>query len=250
MVGKSSTRKTVEASQQSRERILKAALREFSAKGLAGARTETIATAAGVNKALLYYYWDSKEKLYQAALESVATRVRDSTLAVLKREGSAGERVLRTALNHFDRMLTQREFQSLMQQEMMRLHRGEEGALGVLVEQIFRPLLHSFQATVQEGIASGELIEADWMQFQLAGIGANVFYFFSAPVWRMMLDFDPFSAKALKARRVALVEFLGQAIFCDRKRGARIAERVLTDMPAPHAVGLKSAQYNITKSKR
>ena len=53
-----------ERSAETRQRILDAALREFAANGLAGARTETIATAAGVNKALIYYYFESKEKLY------------------------------------------------------------------------------------------------------------------------------------------------------------------------------------------
>ena len=74
-------------SAETRGRILDAALREFSAHGLAGARTETIAAAAGVNKALLYYYFDSKEKLYLAALEMIAGRVRDSSMAVFLREG-------------------------------------------------------------------------------------------------------------------------------------------------------------------
>jgi TetR/AcrR family transcriptional regulator len=235
---------------ETRRRILEAALREFSAKGLAGARTEQIAAAAGVNKALLYYYWDSKEKLYAAALEAVATTVRENTLAVLQREGSAGERVLRAALNHFDRILTQREFQSLMQHEMMRLHRGEKGALSVLVERIFKPLQLSFQVTVKEGVASGELIEGDVLQFQLTMLGANVFYFLSAPVWRMLLDVDPFSLKALKQRRVALVQFLGQAVFRDRKRGARIAEQVLKDMPVPAIRDLESMQYGRTTLKR
>ena len=59
-------------STETRSRILDAALSEFSANGLAGARTERIAAAAGVNKALLYYYFDSKEKLYLAALEMIA----------------------------------------------------------------------------------------------------------------------------------------------------------------------------------
>ena len=99
----SSSKQSSEDSHVSRKRILAAALTEFSAKGLAGARTEQIAAAAGVNKALLYYYFASKEKLYVAALEAVATRVRENTLAVLEREGSPGERVLRAALNHFDR---------------------------------------------------------------------------------------------------------------------------------------------------
>src|SRR6185437_3944716 len=109
-------------SAETRARILDAALHEFSAKGMAGARTEQIATAAGVNKALLYYYFQSKEKLYVAALDAVSSRVRDRSMAILLRDASPGERMLRAALDHFDRILTQREFQSMMQQEMMRLH--------------------------------------------------------------------------------------------------------------------------------
>src|ERR1700749_2273472 len=82
---------------ESRDRILDAALTEFAAHGLAGARTERIAVAAGVNKALLYYYFESKEKLYTAALEMAAVRVRDSSMAVYEGAGSAGERLLRIA---------------------------------------------------------------------------------------------------------------------------------------------------------
>ena len=116
-----------ERAAETRKRILDAALSEFAAHGLAGARTEAIAVAAGVNKALLYYYFESKEKLYAATLEMVSARVRDRSMAVFLREASPGERLLRAALEHFDRILTQREFQSLMQQEMIRLHKGEEG---------------------------------------------------------------------------------------------------------------------------
>lgn len=227
-------------SAETRARILEAALREFSANGLAGARTEQIAAAAGVNKALLYYYFASKEKLYLAALELVATRVKESTMAVLLRQATPGERFLRAALNHFDRILTQRHFQTLMQQEMMRVHRGEQGALPVLVDRVFRPVFNLFESIVREGIASGELIETDWLQMVLAGLGANVFYFLSAPVWQMLLAFDPFDARALRRRRVALVEFLGQAVFCDRSRGAELAARVLADTPAPSAGELKN----------
>src|ERR1700734_1807142 len=117
---------------ETRTRILEAAIPEFSENGLAGARAKQIAAAAGVNKALLYYYFESKEKLYSAALELVSSRVRDRSMAVFLREASPGERVLRAALDHFDRILTQREFQSLMQQEMMRMHKGEEGMLPLL----------------------------------------------------------------------------------------------------------------------
>lgn len=219
---------------ETRDRILDAALHEFAANGLAGARTERIAAAAGVNKALLYYYFESKEKLYHAALDTSAGRIRDSSMAVFLREGSTpGERILRTALNHFDRILSQQEFQSLMQHEMIRLHQGESDALELIIKRVFAPVLVMYQSMVREGIATGELIDVDWMQMHLSSLGANVFYFLSAPIWRRILPEDPFAPDALLARRQSLVKFLGQALFTDRQHGAELAARVLADTPMP-----------------
>ncbi len=224
---------------ETRKRILDAALSEFAVHGLAGARTEQIASSAGVNKALLYYYFESKEKLYAAALEMVSARVRDRSMAVFLRDATPGERLLRAALEHFDRILTQREFQSLMQQEMMRLHKGETAELTILVNRVFAPLGVMFQSMVREGIESGELIEVEWLQMVLAALGGNVFYFLSAPVWRQAMEFEPFAPEVLRARRVALVEFLGKAIFQDRKHGAELAARVLADTPMPEFAEFK-----------
>ncbi len=218
---------------ESRARILDAALKEFSANGLAGARTERIAQAAGVNKALLYYYFESKDNLYLASLEVIAARMRDATMAVLQNSTSPGERVLQNTLNHFDRILSQTEFQSLMQQEMMRLHKGEPGAMSLLVQRVFAPMLKAYQAVVLEGIESGELIQVDWLQIHLSTLGTNVFYFMSAPLWRQMLPDEPFDVKVLAERRKAIVEFLGQTIFRDRSHGAELAARVLADTPMP-----------------
>jgi TetR/AcrR family transcriptional regulator len=169
-----------ERSDQTRARILDAAIHQFSENGLAGARTEQIAEAAGVNKALLYYYFQGKDALYTAALESVAQGVRDSSLAVFDADASPGERFLLSALNHFDRIYTHRGFQSLMQQEMVRLHRGETNALTPLAETVFKPLMTRMMQVLREGIASGELIPVDPSQIRLAAFGANVFYFLRA----------------------------------------------------------------------
>ena len=233
------TEAQADRSAETKTRILDAAIKEFAENGLAGARTEQIASAAGVNKALLYYYFESKEKLYSAALEEVSGRVRDRSMAVFLRQASPGERLLRAALDHFDRILTQREFQSLMQQEMMRLHKGEEGELPILVKRIFAPLQTMFFAMVREGIASGELIDVDWMQLILSSLGSNVFYFMSAPVWRLVMPFEPFDPEVLRARRTALAEFLGKAIFQDRAIGSELAAKVLADMPMPDVAEIK-----------
>src|SRR5271170_2390468 len=219
--------------EQTRKNILRAAILEFSAHGLAGARTDAIAESAKVNKALLYYYFKSKHGLYAAAFEEIASSVVERTLAALDPEHSAGERLVRAALNHFDRILTQHEFQSLLQQEMVRFRRGESGDMSLLVKKVFKPLLVKLQETVQEGIRTGELCEFDWLQVVYSMLGANVFYFLSAPMMQFALPFDPFDAAALEARRRAAAQFLGKALFVDRVHGAKVAKRVLADLPMP-----------------
>src|ERR1700679_3638000 len=53
---------------RTRERILSAALKEFAAKGFAGARVDAIARRADINKRMLYHYFGNKEKLFRAVL--------------------------------------------------------------------------------------------------------------------------------------------------------------------------------------
>src|SRR5206468_6508603 len=61
---------------RTRERILRAARREFVAKGIAGARVDAIARAAAVNKRMLYHYFGAKDLLYRAVLrEGIATNL-------------------------------------------------------------------------------------------------------------------------------------------------------------------------------
>ena len=219
--------------EQTRKAILGAAIAEFSAHGLSGARTEAIAESAGANKALLYYYFKSKQGLYAAAVQEVSANVVEDALAALDPSYSAGERLLRTALNHFDRILTKREFQSLLQQEMVRYQRKERGSDPQLFESIFKPLMEKIRAAVDEGIKTGELCRMDALQVMYSIFGANVFYFLSAPMIQSALPFKPLETDALKARREAAVAFLGNALFLDRAHGARIAKRVLRAMPMP-----------------
>jgi TetR/AcrR family transcriptional regulator len=227
------TRTQAERSDQARLRILEAAVRQFSENGLAGARTEQIAEDAGVNKALLYYYFKSKNALYTAAIEWVAEEVQARSLAVFEGPASEGEKYLRSVLNHFDRIHTNRGFQSLMQQEMIRLHRGESHSLSSLVEKVFKPGLEMTLDVLRAGIASGELIETDPMQIQYAATGANVFYFLSAPLMKLVLGSDPLEISALESRRTKAIEFLGQSLFVDRRHGAEVAARVLAESPMP-----------------
>src|SRR5258708_32139769 len=59
---------TVRNLDRTREKILAAALAEFSARGFAGARVDAIARRARVNKRMLYYCFGAKQDLYREIL--------------------------------------------------------------------------------------------------------------------------------------------------------------------------------------
>ena len=235
------SRTQTERADLTRARILEAAIRQFSANGLAGARTEQIAEEAGVNKALLYYYFKSKEDLYSAALESVFEEVRSSSAAVLEAKYSAGERFLQIVLGNFDRSHSHPSLRSLMQQEMVRLHKGEENRLAPMAKNFFRPLWVMVDKLVEEGIALGELVPVDPTQMRYAALGANLNYFLSAPLTRLAMGVDPLERDELARRRKAAIEYLGQTIFTDRQNGARVAARVLESTPMPVSSDLPTA---------
>ena len=68
---KASSKKSVRSrdSEATQTEILDAAVEEFALQGLNNARIETIAANTGVTKAMIYYYFKSKEGLYIAVLE-------------------------------------------------------------------------------------------------------------------------------------------------------------------------------------
>ena len=227
------TRTQTERADHTRARILDAAIREFSENGLAGARTEQIAEEAGVNKALLYYYFKSKEDLYSAALQSVIEEVRAFSMAVIEADASVGVRFLQIVLGNFDRSYSHPQLRSLMQQEMVRLHRGEENKLAPMAENFFRPLWIKVDKLLEVGIASGELVAVDPTQMRYAALGANLNYFLSAPLTQLAMGIDPLEQGELARRRKLAVDYLGQTIFTDREHGARVAARVLAAAPMP-----------------
>lgn len=72
------------AAPERRRLIIEAAKQVFMAHGMAGARTKDIATAAGVNEALIYRHFDSKEEIFAAA---VVEPLQELVTAALARRG-------------------------------------------------------------------------------------------------------------------------------------------------------------------
>jgi len=71
------------AKREVKEQIIQAAGEEFVANGYSGARMQAIADAVGINKALLHYYYKSKQELYEQILELQFSRLIDGMLSRL-----------------------------------------------------------------------------------------------------------------------------------------------------------------------
>src|SRR3954470_23645692 len=106
--------------EESRAAILRAAVREFSREGVAGARIDAIARAAGVNKALLYYYFHDKEALHGAVLEGVFSGLRERVAVALESDLPPRDKVLAYAGAHFDYVASSPLYPRLVYRELMR----------------------------------------------------------------------------------------------------------------------------------
>jgi TetR/AcrR family transcriptional regulator len=109
---RSKPRATKKPSLPSREdgtekKILAAARKEFIAKGIDGARMNVIAVTADVNKALLHYYFRSKEKLYQTVLQDILGSVWGRVQSEFQAKGKpeALEPALQTLVSSYTRTL-------------------------------------------------------------------------------------------------------------------------------------------------
>ena len=197
--------------EESRAAILQAAIREFAREGVAGARTDAIAKAAKVNKALLYYYFRDKDALYGAALEQVFQE-RDAALMPILRENiPPAERLLRYVGAFFDFLAEHPQHREMVQRQTFLMPRSPQ-ALRV-VKLYMKPFFEELVKLFREGITAGVFRPVDPVQFIPSMIAVVVHYFGVAPFIKMMTEQDPLSPERLAARRAAVLDFISAALF-------------------------------------
>jgi AcrR family transcriptional regulator len=80
-------KKIVEADENTEERILSAAKKVIFSKGYAGARMQDIADEAGINKALLHYYFRSKDKLFEMIFKEATGKLMPQISSIFRDPG-------------------------------------------------------------------------------------------------------------------------------------------------------------------
>lgn len=83
----------IKEDKQTEDKIFEAATEVFEKKGLAGARMQNIADKAGINKALLHYYFRTKDHLFEAVFTKLATKIFSRFTPILDDKMSIEEKI-------------------------------------------------------------------------------------------------------------------------------------------------------------
>ncbi len=192
-----------------REAILAAAARVFADSGLAGARIDTLAAAAGVNRALLYYYFKSKDDLYLAVLEDQFREFNRQALQVLAEPGPAGAVLLRYVGLHFDTACRRLRFAPLHQQLLM----AGGKKVAALVRKYALPRSQALGRLLERGMRAGEFRRADIRHTAVSIVALIVFYFSVSPIVRLAAPADAYTEDDLQRRRTQILDFIRHGLF-------------------------------------
>jgi TetR/AcrR family transcriptional regulator len=202
------------APEKTKAAILEAALKEFAREGVAGARTDEIARNAGVNKALLYYYFKDKNSLYAAVLEQIFAGLLQQLSAVLDRDDLDPRRKMLLYIEtHFDYLGRSPLFPRVLQREFMRTGRNASPLTGRIVERYAHPIYSKLLKLLVQGRESGDFRPCDPAQTLTSILGVIVFYFISITAPQLMGSGDPFSPERIATRRAAVLDFISAAVF-------------------------------------
>ncbi len=203
---------------ETRATILRAAEHIFAERGLAGARIDAIAAAADVNKALIYYYFESKDALHLAVVEEHMKEFSCQALELLSSERGVKDKVLDYVSMHFDFIAARKDYARLFQRFMM----ADNQPFMQVRKKYFSPVARKFQAVIKQGIQSGEFTAADSTHTAISLVALTVFYFSAAPVLKAAgIIHDPYQKSQLARRKKEVLEFVRRALFKDPRAGSK-----------------------------
>ncbi len=103
-----------------KEEILAVALEEFSRNGISGCRLQHIADKTGVTKAMIHYYFDTKEKLFEAVFAEAYNKVMSGLMEILNSEDPLFDKISRFIQAAIDRFDEQAELVDFIVDELNR----------------------------------------------------------------------------------------------------------------------------------
>jgi len=199
------------------KRILQAARAVFIRRGTSGARMQEIAEEAGVNQALLHYYFRSKERLSEAVFNEAAGRMFPMVIQILGNDDTIEKKIEGIVATYVDNMSRSPFLPGYLISELHhhpeRIRQLIEGVAGIELSTALKPVLEKLDKQIAAEVKAGRMRRISAQQFMANLISLCVFPFAAQPMLRAAfgLDEDGF-AKFIATRRKELPQFIMSAI--------------------------------------
>ena len=191
------------------ELILEAAQAVFLEKGLAGARMQEIADRAGINKALLHYYFRSKEKLSALIIERAIGVILPRVMAVLDTDLELFDKI-RLVVDTYLNFVSRNSFLPLF--IVNEVNRNPQFFFRTVVEKE-RTHLDKFRRQVEEAVAQGRIHPISPAQLFMNVMSLVIFPFLGKPIIQVGLGLsDEDFKREMEHRRTEVAEFVIRAI--------------------------------------
>lgn len=168
--------------------ILEAAEREFMAKGFAGARTTSIAEAAGVTHAMLHYYFRTKEKLFERIISEKISMLKSMFIKSIENNDMSLDDLIRNIIDrHLDFISANPDLPRFLICELF--SNSERAQIFTQQVKAFAPVfLSALQDKIDSMASLGKCRRVDAKILMLDIVSLNVFPYMSAPIVNAALD--------------------------------------------------------------
>lgn len=199
------------------QRILDAARAVFVRRGTAGARMQEIAEEAGVNQALLHYYFRTKERLSAAVFQQVAGRLFPALMQTLGSDLTLDEKIDRLIALYLDNLQRSPFLPGYLLSE---LHHHPERVEQLLASvagrnpgDVMPPAFGRLAQQIDEGVRAGTLRPIRPEQFAANLISLCIFPFAARPMLRIVFGMDDQAfAQFIERRKTELPQFFRNAL--------------------------------------
>jgi TetR/AcrR family transcriptional regulator len=200
--------KEMAESQDAESRILHAAREVFLAKGMHGARTQEIADKAGINKAMLHYYYRTKQQLFEAVFRSAFMEMAPRLHTVLNGDGSVSEKIDAFCSMYIAFIIQQPYLPAFIVNELNR----DPGFLEK-VQAMHLPNIGPFLGQLDKEMVAGRIKVMDPRQLFINMMALCIFPFIGAPLLKLFARMDDSAFdELLKQRQTGVATFILDAI--------------------------------------
>ncbi|WP_034057094.1 TetR/AcrR family transcriptional regulator [Lacinutrix jangbogonensis] len=190
-------------------KILDAAKNIFQSKGMDGARMQEIADRAGINKAMLHYYYRSKQLLFEAVFTNAFSLLAPQLNAILNDDSSIEEKIKKFTSNYITFMMKHPYLPNFIIQE---LNRNEDFILKMKNNTGF-PNLEKFKKQVYEEVKKDIITSISGEQLFINTLSLCVFPFVGRPLIKALINTDEVTFnQIIEARKIEVANFIINSI--------------------------------------